>query len=323
MDRNLALEFVRVTEAAAISSARLMGRGDRKAADQAAVDAMRKALDTVDVDATVVIGEGERDEAPMLYIGEKVGKRRNDSQKVDLALDPLEGTNLCALGHNDALAVIAVAEAGKFLHAPDTYMDKIAVGPECRGAISYNQTIPDILRTVALKKNKNLSEVTVVILDRDRHNDLIQKVRSLGCRIKLISDGDVSAAISTCNPDTGVDILLGSGGAPEGVISAAALKCLGGDFIGKLMWRSESEKKRALTMGVKDPEKVYSIEELAQGNVLFCATGVTDGSWLQGVHFQNGGCTTHSIVMRSRTGTVREVHARHAFALKPGFENAL
>jgi fructose-1,6-bisphosphatase II len=323
MDRNLALEFVRVTEAAAISSARLMGRGDRKAADQAAVDAMRKALDTVDVDATVVIGEGERDEAPMLFIGEKVGKRRSDSQKVDLALDPLEGTNLCALGHNDALAVIAIAEAGCFLHAPDTYMDKIAVGPECRGALSYEMSIPDILRTVALKKNKTLSEVTVVILDRDRHQDLIQKVRSLGCRIKLIGDGDVSAAISTCNPDTGVDILLGSGGAPEGVISAAALKCLGGDFIGKLMWRSEDEKKRALTMGVRDPDRVYALEELARGHVLFCATGVTDGSWLKGVHFQSGGCTTHSIVMRSRTGTVREVQARHAFSLKPGFESAL
>lgn len=319
MDRNLALEFVRVTEAAAVASARLMGRGDRHAADQAAVDAMRKALDTVNVSATVVIGEGERDEAPMLYIGEAVGKRNSGSHAVDLALDPLEGTNLCALGHYDAISVLAIAEKGNFLHAPDTYMDKVAVGPECRGKISYSMPIDEKIRVIAECKGKPVDEVTVVVLDRDRHKNIIQAVRALGCRVKLIADGDVSAAISTCNPETGIDLLLGSGGAPEGVISAAALKCLGGDFFGRLMWRSEDEKNRALTMGVKDPDKIYTMEELAKGPVMFCATGVTDGSWLKGVHFIKGGATTHSIVMRSLTGTVREIHARHSFALKPGF----
>jgi fructose-1,6-bisphosphatase II len=317
MDRNLALEFVRVTEAAAISSARWMGRGERNLADQAAVDAMRKAFDSLDVKGRVVIGEGERDEAPMLYIGETFGIANSDSPKVDVALDPLEGTNLVAKGHSGALSVIAVAEEGHFLHAPDTYMDKIAVGPECKGKIHYDMPLKDILNVVANCKNKSLSEVTVIILERDRHNDLINNVRKLGCRIQLIADGDVSAAISTCNPSTGIDILLGSGGAPEGVISAAALKALGGDFYGKLLWRHDEEKSRAVKMGVKDMDKVYKMEELAQGDVMFCATGVTDGSWLKGVHFIGGGCTTHSIVMRSKTGTVREIQAQHRFDRKP------
>lgn len=317
MDRNLALEFVRVTEAAAIASARWMGRGKKDAADQAAVDAMRRALDSVNVEATVVIGEGERDEAPMLYIGEKVGQRVSGSLPVDLALDPLEGTDLCATGHYDSISVIAVADKGCFLHAPDTYMDKIAVGPDLRGKIDYHMSTSEILKTVALGRKKKLDEVTVTILDRDRHKDLIQKVRDTGCRVKLIRDGDVSGAISTCNPETGIDILLGSGGAPEGVIAAAALKCLGGDFIGKLMWRNDNEKERAKKMGVKDLDRVYRMEELARGDVMFSATGVTDGSWLKGVHFHSGGCTTHSIVMRSQTGTVREIQARHVFENKP------
>ena len=317
MDRNLALEFVRVTEAAAIASARWMGRGKKDEADQAAVDAMRKALDSVDVAATVVIGEGERDEAPMLYIGEKVGQRGPNSRAVDLALDPLEGTDLCAMGHYDSISVIAVADGGHFLHAPDTYMDKIAVGPELRGKIDYSMSISEILKTVALGKKKKLEDVTVTILDRDRHRDLIQKVRDSGCRVKLIRDGDVSAAISTCNPETGIDLLIGSGGAPEGVIAAAALRCLGGDFIGRLLWRNDKEKERAQKMGVKDLDRVYRMEELARGNVMFSATGVTDGSWLKGVHFHSGGCTTHSIVMRSQTETVREIHARHTFEYKP------
>ncbi len=317
MDRNLALEFVRVTEAAAMACARWMGRGERNAADQAAVDAMRRALDTLAVRGTVVIGEGERDEAPMLYIGEKFGKGDEEDAKVDVALDPLEGTNLCALGHEGALSVIAIADQGKFLHAPDSYMDKIAVGPECRGRIDYAMPTSEILKTVALCKKKNLEEVTVVILDRERHQDLIARVRKIGCRIKLIGDGDVQAAISTCNAETGVDILLGSGGAPEGVISAAALKCMGGDFIGKVQWRSEEEKKRAAAMGVKDFERVYRINDLAQGHVMFCATGVTDGPWLKGVHYTGGGCTTHSIVMRSQSGTMREIHSKHSFDTKP------
>ncbi|NCN27535.1 class II fructose-bisphosphatase [bacterium] len=316
MDRNLALEFVRVTEAAAIASARWMGRGKKDDADQAAVDAMRKALDSIDVRGTVVIGEGERDEAPMLYIGEEFGRGGPDSPKVDVALDPLEGTNLVAHGHSGALSVIAVAEKGHFLHAPDTYMDKIAVGPECLGKINYEMSTEEILKTVAQCKNKSLNEVTVIILERDRHMDLIQRVRALGCRIHLIGDGDVSAAIATCNPETGIDLLLGSGGAPEGVISAAALRTLGGDFMGKLKWRSEEEKQRASKMGVTEFDRTYNMNELATGNVMFCATGVTDGSWLKGVHFIGGGCTTHSIVMRSQTGTIREIHANHSFDKK-------
>jgi len=318
MDRNLAMEFVRVTEAAAVASARLMGRGDRHAADQEAVNAMRKSLEGIDVNGTVVIGEGERDEAPMLYIGERFGKGRSDAPKIDVALDPLEGTNLCALGHYDAISVIAIAEDGCFLHAPDTYMDKVAVGPECVGKINFSMSTEEKIRTVAKYRKKEVAEVTVVILDRDRHKDLVAEVRRLGCRIKLIADGDVSAAISTCFSDTGIDLLLGTGGAPEGVISAAAIKCLGGDFMGRLKWRSDEEKNRAAKMGITEFDKVYSMQELAKGPVMFCATGVTDGSWLKGVHFYSGGCSTHSVVMRSQTQTLREIKARHTFATKPG-----
>jgi fructose-1,6-bisphosphatase class II len=317
MDRNLALEFVRVTEAASISCARLMGRGERDAADQAAVDAMRKALDSINVAGTVVIGEGERDEAPMLYIGEEFGKRGPDSPKVDVALDPLEGTNLCALGHNDAMSVIAIADHGHFLHAPDTYMDKVAVGPDCRGLLRYEMTTREKVEAVAHAKKKDVNEVTVTVLDRPRHEKLIAELRSLGCRIRLISDGDISAALSTCNEETGIDLLLGSGGAPEGVISAAAVKCFGGDFFGKLMVRSEDEKARARKMGVTDFDKVYGIEDLAKGNVMVSMTGVTDGAWLKGVKFYSWGCTTNSIVMRSATGTIRELSCRHRFDIKP------
>jgi fructose-1,6-bisphosphatase II len=317
MDRNLAMEFVRVTEAAALSCARLMGRGDRNGADQAAVDAMRRALDTLAVSGTVVIGEGERDEAPMLYIGEKFGKRGPHDPGVDVALDPLEGTNLCALGHYDALSVIAIAEQGNFLHAPDTYMDKVAVGPECRGLLRYEMSTREKLEVVAKAKGKDLTEVTVVILDRERHQKLIEDVRSLGCRIRLIGDGDISAAIATCKEDSGTDILLGIGGAPEGVISAAAMRCLGGDFLGKLVFRNDEERARARKMGVSDQERVYTMNELAAGDVMVSLTGVTDGAWLKGVKFMRGGATTHSMVMRSRSGTVREIHTRHVFATKP------
>jgi fructose-1,6-bisphosphatase II len=313
------MEFVRVTEAAAIASARWMGRGDRNAADQAAVDAMRKALDRMLVDATVVIGEGERDEAPMLYIGEKVGARGAGAPVVDLALDPLEGTNLCALGHYDSITVIAVAEKGCFLHAPDTYMDKIAVGPEAKGKIRYGMTTKEILKVVAEAKKKPVEDVTVVVLDRPRHEKIIADVRAAGARIKLIGDGDVSGAVSTCFPESGVDLLLGTGGAPEGVIAAAAIKCLGGDFVGRLMWRNEEEKARGVKMGIKDPDRAYGRDELAQGHVMFSATGVTDGSWLRGVHFHGGGCTTNSVVMRSQTGTIRTIEARHTFETKPGY----
>jgi fructose-1,6-bisphosphatase class II len=317
MDRNLALEFVRITEAAALASARFMGRGEEKAADQAAVDAMRKAFDTVDIDGLVVIGEGERDEAPMLYIGEPVGKRKSDSPRVDIALDPLEGTTICAHGGVGAISVIAIAERGNFLHAPDTYMEKISCGPAAKGRISLDKSPEENIRAVAEVLNKKISDVTVVILDRPRHEELIQKVRSTGARIRLIGDGDVSAGIAPCWEETGIDLLMGTGGAPEGVITAAAVKCLGGDFQGRLKFRNEGERERAMKMGLKDLDRAYGRDELARGSVMFCATGVTDGPLLKGVRSLSGNrATTHSIVMRSATGTVRRVEAEHNFNVK-------
>lgn len=313
MDRNLALEFVRVTEAAALASSKWVGMGDGKAADQAAVDAMRKAFDKVAFDGTVVIGEGERDEAPMLYIGEKVGDVSvADGPQIDIAVDPLEGTNLCATGTVGAISVIAIAERGKFLNAPDTYMDKIAVGPGAKGAIDITKSPRENLHNVAEALRKPVSSMTVSILERDRHKDLIDEVRKEGARIILIGDGDVSTSLATSWGDSGIDMIMGIGGAPEGVISAAALRCLGGDFQGKLKFRSEEEKARALKMGVEDPDKVYGIQELADGEVMFCATGVTDGPLLKGVKFRSGGFVeTDSIVMRSKTGTIRKIDAVH------------
>lgn len=318
MDRNLALEIVRVTEAAAIASARWMGRGDSDRADQAAVDAMRKAFDSVDIHGTVVIGEGERDEAPMLFIGEEVGQRDSASQVVDIALDPLEGTSICATGGVGATSVIAIAEKGQFLHAPDTYMDKIAVGPAGKGIVHIDETPEKNIRELARAMNKSVSDLTVVILQRPRHEELIAKVRQTGARINLIQDGDVSAAIATAWGDTGIDMLLGVGGAPEGVISAAAMKCLGGDFQGRLKFRSDEEKARATKMGVKDLTCAYMMEELAAGQVMFVATGVTHGPLLDGVRFlANDRAQTHSIVMRSKTGTIREIRAHHQLKMKP------
>lgn len=314
MERNLTLEFVRVTEAAAVSSARLMGRGDRDGADQAAVDAMRKALNNMEIEGTVVIGEGERDEAPMLYIGEKVGTGKGP--KVDIALDPLEGTNLCATGSANSIAVLAVAEEGKFLHAPDTYMDKIAVGPDGVGAIDITKSPTENLKALAKAKKCTIADLTVIILDRPRHEGLINEVRKAGARIKLITDGDVSAAISTCFKQTGVDLLLGIGGAPEGVIAAAALRCVGGDMQGRLKFRNEDEKLRAKKMGIADFDKVYTLNELAGGDVMFAATGVTNGDFLKGVNFFGGGCSTQSVVMRSRTKTIRYIDAEHHFDAK-------
>lgn len=317
MDRNLALEFVRITEAAALASARFMGRGDEKAADQAAVDAMRKAFDSVSIDGVVVIGEGERDEAPMLFIGEKVGRRGSDCPAIDIALDPLEGTTICATGGVGAISVIAVAERGKFLHAPDTYMEKIACGPAARGKISLEKSPEENIVVTAEVLGKKVSDVTVVILDRPRHEELIAKVRKTGARIRLIGDGDVSAGIATCWADSGIDLLMGIGGAPEGVITAAANKCLGGDFEGRLKFRSQDERARAEKMGLKNLDKVFKMEELAQGSVMFCATGVTDGPLLKGVRTLAGArATTHSIVMRSATGTVRRIEAEHDFNIK-------
>ncbi|MCB0392637.1 MAG: class II fructose-bisphosphatase [Bdellovibrionales bacterium] len=317
MDRNLALEFVRITEAAALASSRFMGRGDEKAADQAAVDAMRKAFDKLNIDGVVVIGEGERDEAPMLYIGEEVGMKGPNSPAIDIALDPLEGTTICAKGGVGAISVIAVAERGKFLHAPDTYMDKVACGPRAFGKISIDNSPQENIKVVSEALAKSLSDVTVVILDRPRHENLIQQVRATGARIRLIGDGDVSAGIATCWDDSGIDLLLGIGGAPEGVITAAALKCMGGDFQGRLIFRNEFEKERALKMGVTDLEKAYSRDELAQGEVMFCATGVTDGPLLDGIRtLPKNRSKTHSVVMRSKTGTIRHVEALHNFNVK-------
>lgn len=318
MDRNLALEFVRITEAAALASARWMGRGDEKSADQAAVDAMRKAFNVVDIDGTIVIGEGERDEAPMLYIGEEVGTK--DGPAVDIALDPLEGTTITANGGYNATSVIAFADKGMFLHAPDTYMDKLAVGPQARGVCNIEDPVEVNLKRLAKALDKYMEDIVVCILDRPRHEQLIKEVRQAGCRIKLISDGDVSGALASCMDDSPVDILLGIGGAPEGVISAAALKCLGGDFQGRLRWRSDEERERASDMGVSDPNKTYSMEELAGGNnVVFCATGVTDGEFLKGVQFTTEGAKTHSMVMRSKSRTVRWIHTEHHFDYKPSY----
>jgi fructose-1,6-bisphosphatase class II len=292
-----------------------MGRGDEVAADQAAVDAMRQALNRIEMDATVVIGEGERDEAPMLYIGEKVGTGRGP--RLEIALDPLEGTTITATGGANALSVIAAAEAGGFLHAPDTYMDKIAVGPEAAGSIDIDRSPTENLAAVAAAKGVPVADLTVVILDRPRHERLIEEVRKAGARIRLIKDGDVSAAIATCSRDNGVDLLLGIGGAPEGVIAAAALRCLGGEIQGRLKPRNQGEAERARAMGVRDVDQKLTMDALARGNVMFAATGVTHGDFLKGVRFRAQGALTQSVVMRSETMTVRWIDAEHNFRFKP------
>lgn len=317
MNRNLALEFVRVTEMAAIASARLMGRGDEKAADQAAVDAMRSMLDSVDCDATIVIGEGERDEAPMLFIGEKVGS--GQGQKLEIAVDPLEGTTICAVGGHNSISVMAIGEAGNLMHAPDTYMQKIAVGPESKGMIDITLSATENLKRIAEAKKCRIQDLTAVVLDRPRHHDLISELRQTGCRINLIGDGDVSAAIATCLPDSGIDVLFGVGGAPEGVIAAAALRCMGGDFQGIFKPRNDEEVNRARKMGIEDMGRVLTIDDLASGNVMFVATGVTDGNLLEGVKFKPWGAITHSLVMRSQSGTIRHIKAEHHFDKKPRY----
>lgn len=319
MDRNLALEVVRVTEAAALSSARTMGRGDKEAADDAAVTAMRKAFESVSIRGTVVIGEGERDEAPMLYIGEEVGGGEGDDPAVDIAVDPLEGTNLCAMGKPNALSVVAMAPSGNLLHAPDIYMKKIAVGPQAKGVIDLKKSWTDNLRAIADTKGVYVEDLTVVMLDRPRHNDLIAEVREAGARIRLIHDGDVSAAISTAIEETGIDVLFGIGGAPEGVLAAAALRCVGGDLQGMLMPENDAEVQRCHDMGIKDVSKVWMMEELAKSDIIFTATGVTTGDLLRGVRYFKGGATTHSLVMRSRSGTVRFIEAEHHFDRKPNY----
>ncbi|MCY3672775.1 MAG: class II fructose-bisphosphatase [Alphaproteobacteria bacterium] len=318
MDRNLALEAVRVTEAAALAASRLMGRGDEKAADQAAVDAMRRALNDLTIDGTVVIGEGERDEAPMLYIGERVGA---GGPKIDIALDPLEGTTITAKGGSNALAVIAMAEEGGFLHAPDVYMDKIAVGADLpEGVVDLDRSPADNLAALAGAKGVAVADLVVCILDRPRHEDLIGAVRDAGSRIQLIQDGDVSGVIATSRPDSGIDIYMGSGGAPEGVLAAAALRCIGGQFQGRLLFRNDDERARAQRIGIEDLNRKYGLLELASGDVMFAATGVTSGTMLRGVRRFAGGGYTHSMIMRSKSGTVRTVEAWHNFDRKTGFD---
>jgi len=321
MDRNLALEVVRVTEAAALACARLMGRGDAHAADLAAVEAMRHAFDGLSIDGTIVIGEGERDEAPMLYIGEKVGTQSVGYSKMDIAVDPLEGTNLCATGAAGSISVVAIAEHGHFLHAPDVYMEKIACGAHGVGVISLDKSPEDNLKALAQAKHCHVQDLTVVVLDRPRHSQLIEDIRRVGSRIKLITDGDVAAAIATCHESTGVDLLMGIGGAPEGVLAAAALRCVGGEMFGRLVFKNDQEKDRARKMGISDINKIYKIDELASGDVMFAATGVTTGDYLKGVRFHQGGAVTQSVVMRSKSGTVRHIEAQHKFDLKPNYDH--
>ena len=318
MDRNLALEAVRVTEAAALAASRLMGRGDEKAADQAAVDAMRTALNSLPIDGTVVIGEGERDEAPMLFIGEKVGA---GGPPIDIALDPLEGTTITAKGGPNALAVVAMAEAGGFLNAPDTYMDKIAVGPgHPDGIVDLDATPEENLKSLAKARGMDIRDLVACILDRPRHSELISRVRATGARIMLISDGDVSGVIATATPGSGVDIYIGSGGAPEGVLAASALRCIGGQMQGRLIFRNDDERGRARRLGITDLNRKYKLNELAKGDVMFAATGVTDGAMLRGVRRSTTTATTHSLVMRSKTGTVRLVEAHHNWDIKTPYD---
>lgn len=319
MDRNLALEAVRVTESAALASARFMGRGDKHGADNAAVQAMREAFAGLYIRGRVVIGEGEMDEAPMLFIGEEVGRHDPQDPEVDIAVDPLEGTNLCAFGLANAISVIAMARGGRFLHAPDTYMNKIAVGPSGRGAIDLSKSATENLQAVADAKGVYVEDLTVVVLDRPRHVELIREVREAGARINLIRDGDISAAIATAKEEAGVDLLMGIGGAPEGVIAAAALRCAGGDMQGQLRPRHAEEVERAKRMGIDDIDRIYGITDLAGGDVLFAATGVTSGDYLRGVRFVRGGATTHSVVMRSKSSTVRYIHAEHHFDRVPDY----
>ncbi len=318
MERNLALEVVRVTEAAALSSARWMGLGNEKAVRQAAVDAMRRALDAVPFCGTVVIGEGERDEAPMLFVGERIGS--GDGPELDVALDPLEGTKIVAQGRANAMAVVAITEKGGFLQVPDTYMEKITVGPKAKGAVDLSLSPEQNLQNIADAMKCYVEDLTVVILDRPRHAELIRSVREVGARIKLIQDGDVSAAIATGFPDTGVDVLMGTGGAAEGVLAAAALQCLGGDMQGRLRPRNDQEVERARRIGIKDMDRVYRIGDLARGaDIMFAATGVTDGDLLRGVRFFGGGARTHSVVTRYRSGTVRFIEATHRFDRRPEY----
>ena len=316
IDRNLALELARVSEAAALAASLLVGRGDEKAADQVAVNAMRQVLNALDIDGKVVIGEGERDEAPMLYIGEQVGTGKGP--KIDIALDPLEGTTLTATGGPNALAVVAMAQAGGFLHAPDVYMSKIAVGGGLPDSlVDLDASVAENLKNLAQAKQADLSDLQVCILDRPRHAELIARTRETGARIMLIPDGDVSAVIATTQGDSGIDMYIGTGGAPEGVLAAAALQCVSGQMQGRLIFRNEDEKARAARAGITDLNRKYELSDLAHGEVMFAATGVTNGAMLRGVRRFAGGAQTHTVVMRSKSGTVRFIDATHNFRRKP------
>ena len=317
MDRSLGMEFARVTEAAAINCAHWIGKGEKNLADGAAVEAMRKMFDTVDISGTVVIGEGEMDEAPMLYIGEKVVK---GGVEVDIAVDPLEGTNLTAKNMNGAIAVMAIAEKGGLLHAPDMYMDKIVVGPKAKGAIDINLSPEENMRNVAKALGKDVSDLTIVLLERERHQYIVDAARKLGVRCKFISDGDVSPVITTSFGDGGIDMMMGKGGAPEGVIAAAAIKCMGGDMQGRLVPETEEEIRRVHEMGIDDVNKVLTLDDLVStDDVYFVATGVTKGDILNGVRFTDKYAITHTVVMRGVTGTVRFIEAYHDYDRKPDY----
>jgi len=313
LDRVLVLEMVRVTEAAAIAASHLIGRGDEKAADAAAVEAMRKAFDELYMDGTVVIGEGERDEAPMLFIGEKVGGAPGKGPKIDIALDPLEGTTITAKAGPNALAVLAAAEEGCLLNAPDVYMDKIAIGPGYpEGTIDLRKSPSENIKSLAAAKGVEPNQIIACVLDRPRHADMIAELRELGCGIRLIPDGDVAGVIATTDPETTIDIYMGSGGAPEGVLACAALRCVGGQFQGKLLFRNDDERARARKWGIDDLDRIYDLKDLAKGDCIFAATGVTDGSLLDGVkHLKGGKMTTESVVMRASSGTVRWIRGEH------------
>ena len=312
LDRVLVLEMVRVTEAAAIAASQWIGRGDNDAADAAAVEAMRVALNELPLCGTVVIGEGERDEAPMLYIGEKVGCGEDSAPSIDIALDPLEGTTLTANAGPNALAVLAIAEQGCLLNAPDTYMEKLAIGPGYpAGTIDLTRSPGENIRAIAAAKGVAPGEIIACVLDRPRHEEIIAELRALGCGIKLIPDGDVAGVIATADPDTGIDVYIGTGGAPEGVLAAAALRCVGGQMQGRLVFRNDDEVARARRWGIEDLERIYHLEDMAKGDCIFAATGVTDGSLLDGVHRRKGCVTTESIVMRASTGTIRRVSTEY------------
>ncbi|MEV2910134.1 class II fructose-bisphosphatase [Paenibacillus larvae] len=317
MERELALEVVRVTEAAALASAKWMGRGKKNEADEAATTAMRVMFDTVSVQGTVVIGEGEMDEAPMLYIGEAVGN--NQGIEVDIAVDPLEGTNIVAQGLDNAISVLAMAPRGNLLHAPDMYMEKLAVGPQLAGKVSIADPIEKTLQTAAKELHKNISDLTVMLLDRERHDPIVKALRRVGVRIKFLSDGDVAGAIAPAMEESGIDLFVGSGGAPEGVLAAAALKCLGGEIQARLMPGNAAEYERCIEMGMKDPYQILTMEEMVgTGDVIFAATGVTSGSFLKGVRYLKGEkAETHSLVMRAKTKTVRYIQTTHYLPNKP------